>query len=69
VELRLDYLRNAKEREAFLSWLRHGRLRAVLIATCRRREGGGLFQGSLEGQIEILAQAVRSGCQWCDVEN
>ena len=68
VELRLDYLRNAKEREAFLSWLRHGRLRAVLIATCRRREGGGLFQGSLEGQIEILAQAVRSGCQWCDVE-
>ena len=44
------------------------RLRAVLIATCRRKEGGGLFRGSREEQIEILAQAVRSGCDWCDVE-
>jgi 3-dehydroquinate dehydratase/shikimate dehydrogenase len=68
LELRLDYLRSAKEREAFLSWLRRKRPRAVLIATCRRREGGGFFQGSREAQIEILAQAARSGCDWCDVE-
>ena len=68
LELRLDYLRDAKERDAFLSLLRRGRPRAVLIATCRGREGGGLFQGSREGHIEILAQAARSGCQWCDVE-
>jgi 3-dehydroquinate dehydratase / shikimate dehydrogenase len=68
LELRLDYLRNAKEREAFLSWLRRNRPRAVFIATCRRQEGGGLFRGSREEQIEILAQAARSGCGWCDVE-
>jgi 3-dehydroquinate dehydratase/shikimate dehydrogenase len=68
LELRLDYLRNPKEREAFLTWLALKRPRAVLVATCRRREGGGLFQGSREEQIEILAQAARSGCQWCDVE-
>ncbi len=68
LELRLDYLRSAKERKAFLSWLGGKRLRAVLIATCRRQEGGGLFQGSREEQIEILAQAARSGCDWCDVE-
>ncbi len=68
LELRLDYLRNAKEREAFLSGLRRKRPRAVLIATCRRHEGGGLFQGSREEQIGILAQAARSGCDWCDVE-
>ncbi len=68
LELRLDYLRSAKEREAFLSWLGRKRPRAVLIATCRRQEGGGLFQGSREEQIEILAQAARSGCGWCDVE-
>jgi len=68
LELRLDYLRGAKEREAFLSWLRRERPRAVLIATCRRHEGGGLFRGSREEQIEILAQAARSGCAWCDVE-
>lgn len=68
LELRLDYLRSAKEREAFLSWLGRKRPRAVLIATCRRQEGGGLFQGSREEQIEILARAGRSGCGWCDVE-
>jgi 3-dehydroquinate dehydratase/shikimate dehydrogenase len=68
LELRLDYLRDAKEREAFLSWLRRSRPRGVLIATCRRQEGGGLFQGSREKQIGILAQAARSGCDWCDVE-
>ena len=68
LELRLDYLRGSKEREAFLSWLLRERPRAVLIATCRRHEGGGLFRGSREEQIEILAQAARSGCGWCDVE-
>ncbi len=68
LELRLDYLRGAKEREALLFWLRRKRPRAVLIATCRRQEGGGLFPGSREDQIEILAQAARSGCDWCDVE-
>ena len=68
LELRLDYLRGSKEREAFLSWLSRERPRAVLIATCRRHEGGGLFRGSREEQIEILAQAARSGCGWCDVE-
>ena len=68
LELRLDYLRGSKEREAFLLWLRRERPRAVLIATCRRHEGGGLFRGSREEQIEILAQAARSGCGWCDVE-
>jgi 3-dehydroquinate dehydratase/shikimate dehydrogenase len=69
LELRLDYLRSAKERVAFLAWLKECiPSRAVLIATCRRQEGGGKFQGSREEQIEILAQAARSGCDWCDVE-
>jgi 3-dehydroquinate dehydratase/shikimate dehydrogenase len=68
LELRLDYLRGAKEQEDFLSWLGRKCPRAVLIATCRREEGGGLFQGSREAQIEILAQAAHSGCDWCDVE-
>ena len=68
LELRLDYLRHAKERAAFLDWLRRKRPPAVFIATCRSREGGGLFRGSRKGQLEVLAQAVRAGCRWCDVE-
>jgi 3-dehydroquinate dehydratase/shikimate dehydrogenase len=69
LELRLDYLRSAKERELFLSWLKSARPgSAVFIATCRRKEGGGLFLGTPEEEIEILAQAARAGCAWCDVE-
>jgi 3-dehydroquinate dehydratase/shikimate dehydrogenase len=68
LELRLDYLRNAGELEIFLSWLRNRRPQGIFIATCRRKEGGGLFGGSREKQIEILAEAARSGCAWCDVE-
>ena len=68
LELRLDYLANASERDAFLSWIRRRRPRAVLIGTCRRKEGGGLFAGSRDQEIAILAQASRSGCAWCDVE-
>jgi len=68
LELRLDYLRSAMERAAFLDWLGLEHPRAVLIATCRSRQGGGLFQGSRKTQIDILARAARAGCRWCDVE-
>jgi 3-dehydroquinate dehydratase / shikimate dehydrogenase len=68
LELRFDYLRDQSELTAFLTWLGGSRLRRIFIATCRRREGGGLFQGSRKEQVEILARAARSGCKWCDVE-
>jgi 3-dehydroquinate dehydratase/shikimate dehydrogenase len=68
LELRLDYMRTAGEIKVFFFWLQRERPRAVLIATCRGKEGGGLFRGGRDAQIEILAQAVRSGCGWCDVE-
>ena len=68
LELRLDYLRDAGQRAAFLSWLGRERPRSVLIATCRSRKGGGLFRGGVSEQIEILKAAVRAGCGWCDVE-
>jgi 3-dehydroquinate dehydratase/shikimate dehydrogenase len=48
--------------------LRRSQPRAVLIATCRRKAGGGLFAGNRDEEIAILAQAARSGCAWCDVE-
>src|SRR5882724_383034 len=39
VELRLDWLKSDAERGRFLAWLRHNRpRRAVVLATCRRRE-------------------------------
>lgn len=67
-ELRLDYLADQRERRALFAWLGGHRPRAVFIATCRRLEGGGLFRGTREEQIGVLAGAVRAGCAWCDVE-
>ena len=68
LELRLDYLPNARERTSFLTWLRRKRPQAAMIATCRSRQGGGLFRGNQKAQLEALVQAVRSGCKWCDIE-
>jgi 3-dehydroquinate dehydratase/shikimate dehydrogenase len=69
VELRLDWLRNDSERRRFLAWLRRNRpRRAVLIATCRRREGGGLLAGSVQDELHWLQRAAEAGCLWCDLE-
>jgi len=69
VELRLDWLKSDSERRSFLAWLRRNRpRRAVLLATCRRREGGGLFAGSVQAELYWLAQAREAGCLWCDLE-
>jgi len=68
IELRLDWLRNAGQRARLLDWLRGSRLTATFIATCRTKAGGGRFAGSVGAQLDILASAVRSGCDWCDVE-
>jgi 3-dehydroquinate dehydratase/shikimate dehydrogenase len=69
LELRLDWLRSDAERARFLRWLRmHCPRHAVLIATCRRREGGGFFRGNVLAELYWLAQAREAGCLWCDLE-
>jgi 3-dehydroquinate dehydratase/shikimate dehydrogenase len=68
IELRLDYLRTARERSGLLRGLWRGGRRPVFIATCRTRRGGGQFRGSVDAELKILAQAVAAGCRWCDVE-
>jgi 3-dehydroquinate dehydratase / shikimate dehydrogenase len=68
VELRLDWLINEREIHAFLERLAKERPRATLIATCRRREAGGHFAGPVARQLLILAEALRAGCEWYDLE-
>ncbi|HVB34446.1 MAG TPA: shikimate dehydrogenase [Patescibacteria group bacterium] len=71
-ELRLDWLRSDGERRRFLAWLKSRPLRqrkaARLIATCRRREAGGKYPGSVAGERRFLEAAVRAGCRWYDLE-
>jgi 3-dehydroquinate dehydratase / shikimate dehydrogenase len=67
-ELRLDYLQEFADLEARLRhMLMHLHLPPV-IATCRRVEAGGHFEGPIEHQLAVLAAAARAGCQWVDIE-
>lgn len=67
VEFRLDYLRKPADRRALLGWLARQRHLPAIIATCRTRLDGGRFPGSANAELEVLSEAVRSGCRWCDV--
>jgi 3-dehydroquinate dehydratase/shikimate dehydrogenase len=69
IELRLDWLKSDAERGRFLSWLKKNKLRnCTFLATCRRREGGGKFDGNVDRELYWLIQAREAGCQWCDLE-
>jgi 3-dehydroquinate dehydratase/shikimate dehydrogenase len=74
VELRLDWLANDGEIERFLARLaasgtRRGvRPGSTIIATCRRREAGGRYRGTIAKQLIHLGEALRAGCEWYDLE-
>lgn len=72
IELRLDWLSDEAEIAKFLELLRARQKakasRAILIATCRRREAGGKFAGTIAKQLVHLAEAVSVGCAWYDLE-
>ena len=69
VEIRLDWLSGDAEIDRFLKRLAAlKKPKATLIATCRRREGGGHYAGSIAKQLVHLSAAIRAGCNWYDVE-
>ncbi len=67
-ELRLDYLREFDDLESHLHQILLGLHYPQTIATCRRTEAGGQFEGGVDQQVALLQAAVRAGCQWVDVE-
>jgi len=68
VELRLDWLSDDGEIVYFLGQLAKPLRRATMIATCRRREAGGRYRGTIAKQLIHLADALRAGCAWYDLE-
>jgi 3-dehydroquinate dehydratase / shikimate dehydrogenase len=64
VEVRLDYLKNPEESLT----ARWDRFPVPVIATCRGRERGGLFNGSIDDEIRILENAARNGAKWVDID-
>ena len=69
IELRLDWLVHDREIARFL--VRLGKPpppRATCIATCRQVAAGGRYRGSVGNQLLHLAEALRAGCTWYDLE-
>jgi len=64
VEVRLDYLNNPEQS----SELSYSRFQVPAIATCRRRERGGRFKGTVDEERRILDNAIRNGAAFIDVD-
>ncbi len=68
LEFRLDFLdqplNGAEAIKGFLEQYPD----CILLATCRRHQNHGKFNGSIEDQLNVLEAAVRSGAHAIDVE-
>ena len=68
LEFRLDFLDNAAAGAAAISGFLEEFPDCILLATCRRHQNHGKFNGSIEEQLAILDLAVRNGAHAIDVE-
>lgn len=68
LEFRLDYLAGPAHGTALIAdFLRHYP-ECSILATCRRHQNHGRFNGSIEQQLAVLAKAVDCGAKAVDVE-
>jgi 3-dehydroquinate dehydratase/shikimate dehydrogenase len=69
LELRIDYFKDHREFDKFISWLSNFPRKKVptFIATCRRVAAGGRFAGSVGDETVRLVLAGDFGCRWKDI--
>jgi 3-dehydroquinate dehydratase/shikimate dehydrogenase len=68
LELRLDALAKPAAALPQLRKFLAAHREVTAIGTCRRKENGGHFSGTLKAELEILLQAAQYGCQLVDLE-
>jgi 3-dehydroquinate dehydratase/shikimate dehydrogenase len=68
LEFRLDYLPEAVSGIDVIRRFRKTYPEAHVVATCRHKDAAGYFKGSVEQQIRILADALRAGATFVDLE-
>ena len=68
LEFRLDFLTRPAALLPDLKEFMAGHRDATAIATCRRKDNGGHFSGSLTAELEVLLKAAQAGCQIVDLE-
>jgi 3-dehydroquinate dehydratase/shikimate dehydrogenase len=67
LELRLDYLDKPAAAIPAIKEFLDVNNASIVIATCRRAESGGKFEGSLAAELDILIKAAQAGCQILDI--
>ena len=67
-EIRLDYLSDPEQGVKAIRDLVASHPECTILATCRRHQNEGRFNGSIEEQIRILDDAVEAGARAVDVE-
>ncbi|MGA9465295.1 MAG: shikimate dehydrogenase [Terracidiphilus sp.] len=67
-EFRLDTLPKPAAALPYLRQFLSERREVTAIATCRRKEFGGHFVGTLQAELAILSDAAMAGCQMIDLE-
>ncbi|MEQ1883829.1 MAG: shikimate dehydrogenase [Bryobacteraceae bacterium] len=67
-EFRLDHLPNPDQGVAAIRKFLSRHPDCTILATCRRHQNMGRFNGSIEEQLRILSDAVTAGAQAIDVE-
>jgi len=68
LEFRLDYLPKPEAGAEAIGQFLRDYPEAMILATCRRHQNHGKFNGSVEEQFRILNLAVQHGAQAVDVE-
>jgi 3-dehydroquinate dehydratase/shikimate dehydrogenase len=68
LEFRLDFLPRPAALLPDLKEFLAGHRDATAIATCRRKDNGGHFSGSLTAELDVLLKAAQAGCQIADLE-
>ena len=68
LEFRLDYLPEPAQGIAVIRKLVASRPDCAILATCRRHQNHGKFNGSIEDQIRLLEGAISGGARAVDVE-
>ena len=67
-EFRLDYLPNPDQGVAAIRKFLVRQADCTILATCRRHQNMGRFNGSIEEQLRVLEAAITAGAKAVDVE-
>jgi 3-dehydroquinate dehydratase / shikimate dehydrogenase len=68
LEFRLDYLADPLRGARAIAEFLEGYPACTILATCRRHQNHGRFNGSIEEQLKVLEVAIQNGARAVDVE-